>query len=56
MTLYNYLDRYLFLPLGDLVYGSSVVAKYKEMRSRDMLSELEIRAIQDSKLQRLVKH
>ena len=31
MTLYNYLDRYLFLPLGDLVYGSEVVAKLKEM-------------------------
>ena len=56
MTLYNYLDRYLFLPIGDLVYGSSVVAKYKEMSRCDKLSEDEIRDLQNSKLKRLVKH
>ena len=56
MTLYNYLDRYLFLPLGDLVYGSEVVSKLKEMRHNDMLSGAEIREIQDRKLQRLVRH
>ena len=56
MTLYNYLDRYLFLPLGDLVYGSEVVAKLKEMRHNDTLSEQEVIDIQNRKLQRLVQH
>ncbi len=56
MSLYNILDRYVFLPIGDLVYGSSVVSKYKEMMRNDNLSASEIRAIQDRKLQKLVKH
>ena len=56
MTLYNLLDRYLFLPLGDLVYGSSVAAKLKEARRIDSLSESEIMALQNRKLQQLVKH
>ena len=56
MTLYNYLDKYVFLPLGDLVYGSEVGAKLKEMRRNDMLSEQEICDIQNKKLQRLVNH
>ncbi|MBO4599687.1 MAG: phenylacetate--CoA ligase family protein, partial [Bacteroidales bacterium] len=56
MTLYNYLDKYAFLPLGDLVYGSEVGAKLKEMRRNDMLSEQEICDIQNKKLQRLVSH
>ena len=56
MTLYNYLDRYVLLPLGDLVYGSCVVKKYKELLRNDMLSEEELREIQNKKLQRLVMH
>lgn len=56
MTIYNYLDRYVLLPLGDLVYGSCVVKKYKELLRNDMLSEEELREIQNSKLQRLVMH
>ena len=56
MTLYNYLDRYLFLPLGDLVYGSNVVEKLKEMRRYDCQSEAEIREVQNQKLRKLVEH
>lgn len=56
MTLYNILDRYLFLPLGDLVYGSTVTSQLKKMRRKDFLTESEIRQIQDTKLQKLVKH
>ena len=37
MTLYNYLDRYVLLPLGDLVYGSCVVKKYKELLRNDIV-------------------
>jgi len=56
MTLYNILDRYVFLPLGDMVYGSCVVAKLKEMRRNDHLTEEEIRNLQNAKLKKLVKH
>ena len=31
MNLYNILDRYIFLPLGDLVYGSRVASKFNEL-------------------------
>lgn len=56
MTLYNILDQHLFLPIGDLVYGSRVGAKLKELRHNDHLDETAIRQLQDTKLQRLVQH
>ncbi len=56
MTVYNYLDRYLFLPLGDWVYGSNVVAKLEETRLNETLSEAGLRDLQNRKLQHLVKH
>lgn len=56
MKIYNIIDRYVFLPLGDLVYGSCVVSKLKELKRNDMLSEQEILKLQDQKLQKLVKH
>lgn len=46
----------MFLPIGDLVYGSSVVSKYKEMMRDDWLTESEIKEVQDRKLQKLVNH
>lgn len=56
MTLYNILDRYIFLPLGDLAYGSNVAAKFSEMLKNDMMSEAEMVELQNKKLQRLVHH
>lgn len=56
MTPYNIIDRYLFLPLGDVVYGSRVAASLKEMKRTATFSADELRKLQDSKLQRLVKH
>ena len=56
MTLYNILDLYLFLPLGDWVNHSCVGRELKRLRSQDSLSEEEIRNLQNAKLQRLVAH
>ena len=56
MTPYNIIDRYLFLPLGDVVYGSRVAASLKELQHTATFSAEELRSLQDSKLQRLVKH
>ena len=56
MTLYNLLDQHLFLPIGDLVYGSRVQAKLKELRRTDRLDAAQLRQLQDAKLQRLVRH
>ena len=56
MTPYNIIDRYLFLPLGDVVYGSRVAASLKEMQHTATFSAEELRSLQDSKLQRLVRH
>lgn len=56
MTLYNIIDRYIFLPLGDLVYGSCVASKFKEMCKTDFLTEEQVLELQNRKLQKLVKH
>ena len=56
MSLYNFLDEYLFLPVGDLVNGSHVVTELRRMRRNDFLSEDEIRHIQNTKLQKLIVH
>lgn len=55
-TLYNLLDRYLFLPLGDLVYGSCVVKKLKELQRHDFMSPRELRDLQNEKVRKIVKH
>lgn len=56
MSLYNVLDKHLILPLGDLIYGSCVSKKWKELKRNDFLSEEALRKIQSTKLQKLVKH
>jgi len=56
MSLYNIIDKHIFLPIGDLVYGSCVSEKLKELRRNDMLSEEELHQIQNHKLQQLVRH
>ena len=56
MSLYNYLDKYILLPFGDMVYGSSVLKELKRLKQNDFLSEEELRNIQNAKLQKLVRH
>ncbi len=56
MSLYNFLDEKLFLPIGDLVNGSQVASELKRMRRNDFLSEERIVAIQNAKLQKLINH
>lgn len=56
MSLYNYLDKHIFLPFGDAVYGSCVSHKLKELKRNDMIPEEAVRELQNSKLQKLVKH
>lgn len=56
MNLYNIIDRYLFLPLGDKIYGSYVSSKFRELMSQDFISEEGLLEIQNKKLQKLVKH
>lgn len=56
MTLYNIIDRFVFLPLGDIFYGSCVSRKLRQLRKNDFISEEELSAIQNRKLQKLVKH
>ena len=56
MNLYNILDRYIFLPLGDLVYGSRVASKFNELRRNEHLSSEQLKALQQKKLQKLIRH
>lgn len=56
MTLYNLIDRYFFLPLGDLVYGSSVAAKLKELQRHDYMSSDKLHELQNAKVRDLVLH
>lgn len=56
MSLYHILDQQFFLPIGDLVYGSSVRRRLKEFRETDLLSRDEILEIQNEKIRRLIRH
>ena len=56
MSLYHFLDQQFFLPIGDLVYGSSVRRRLKEFRETDLLSRDEILEIQNEKIRRLIRH
>lgn len=56
MSLYNFIDEHLLLPVGDLVYGSCIHQKLKEFRKNDKLRREEILEIQNEKIRRLVHH
>lgn len=56
MSLYNYIDKYLLLPMADIFYGSSLSAQLKVLKSSEFNDENEILASQNKKLQSLVKH
>ena len=56
MGLYNFLDFSILLPIGDLLYGSSVRSRLKEFRKNDQLTREEIDILQSQKLQSLVHH
>ena len=56
MSLYNILDQCLFLPIGDLVYGSGVHRRLKEFRAVDNMPRKEIFIIQNEKLRKLIRH
>lgn len=56
MGIYNFIDRNILLPIGDLVYGSSVRSRLVEFRRYDCLSSMEITEIQNRKLRKLVHH
>lgn len=56
MGIYNFIDRYVLLPTGDLVYGSRVRKELRKLEENDFISEDELRKVQDAKLQRLVRH
>ena len=56
MSLYNYIDKYLLLPMADILYGSSLSAQLKVLKGSEFNDENEILASQNKKLQSLVKH
>ena len=56
MSLYNIIDKNILLPVGDIIYGSCVSKRLKELQQADAITEDELLAIQNAKLQRLVKH
>ena len=56
MSLYNYIDKYLLLPIADIFYGSSLSEQLKVLKSSEFNDKNEILAIQNKKLQALVKH
>lgn len=56
MSFYNTIDRLVLLPLGDLMYGSSVSSRLKEFRRYDSMSREEMIEIQETKLRKLVHH
>ena len=56
MGLYNVLDRYLLLPVADLVYGSEIARQWKYLRRSEFLPYAEILELQNAKLRKLIRH
>ena len=56
MGIYNFIDRNILLPIGDLIYGSSVRSRLVEFRRYDQLTSAEIVDLQNKKLRKLVRH
>ena len=56
MGFYNILDRFILLPVADLLYGSSVHTRLKEFRRYDSMTGEQLIAIQEAKLRKLVEH
>lgn len=56
MGIYNFIDRNILLPIGDLIYGSSVRSRLVEFRRYDQLTSAEILDLQNKKLRELVRH
>ena len=55
MGIYNFIDRNILLPIGDLLYGSSVRSRLVEFRRYDHFSKAEMKELQDQKLRKLVR-
>lgn len=56
MNLYNFVDKNLLLPLGDIVYGSNISAQWRRLKQSEFLTELELHELQDKKLRKLIDH
>ena len=56
MGIFNFIDRNILLPIGDLLYGSSVRSRLVEFRRYDRLTSEEISDLQNKKLQKLLRH
>ena len=56
MGFYSFIDRNILLPIGDLLYGSSIRSRLVEFRRNDRLTSEEILDLQNRKLYKLVKH
>lgn len=56
MGLYHFLDEHLFLPVGDIIYGSSVHSRLKEFRHTDNMTQEELFSVQTAKLRDLIDH
>lgn len=56
MGIYNFIDRNILLPIGDLIYGSSVRSRLPEFRKYDKMPQNKIRDLQETKLRKLVRH
>lgn len=56
MSLYRFFDEHLFLPVGDLVYRSSVSSRLKEFRKTDTMTRDNIISVQNARLSALIRH
>lgn len=56
MGFYNFIDRNILLPIGDMMYGSSVRARLVEFRRYDRMTLNELTDLQNEKLRKLVRH
>ena len=56
MGIYSNIDRKIIIPLGDKIKGRNLHGEFKEALSTQWLSEEELLALQNQKLQKLIRH
>lgn len=56
MTLYNIVDKNIFLPIADKLYGSSLSAQLKNLKKSEYNTREEIIASQNKSLRTLINH
>ena len=56
MSVYSKIDRYLLMPLADVLTRRGLSKEWRLMTRLDMATEQQLRSVQNQRLQALIQH